>query len=111
MALGGTGGGISAGTANLTGCTVSDNSSAGMGGGGIYTGTANLTNCTVSGNTTRGYGGGLFVDISGNLLNCTIAENTAFGGGGVYLSPNPTSPPILTVRNTIVALNLVDCHS
>jgi len=107
MALGGSGGGISAGTANLTGCTVSDNSSAGLGGGGIYAGTANLTNCTISGNTTRGYGGGIFVDISGNLLNCTIAENTAFGGGGVYLAPNPASPPILTVRNTIVALNLV----
>jgi len=106
MALGGAGGGISAGTANLTGSTVSDNTSAGNGGGGVNAGTANLVNCTVSGNTTRGYGGGLFVDVSGNLLNCTIAENTANTGGGIYLAPNPASPPILTVRNTIIALNL-----
>ena len=108
MALGGSGGGIRATSAlNLTSSTVSNNVGAGDDGGGISAETANLINCTISGNSTRGYGGGLFVDTSGSLLNCTIADNTATGGGGVYLSQNPASPPVLTIRNTIIAMNQV----
>jgi len=126
----GTGGGISATTATLTNCTVSGNSVSSFGvGGGINADSATLTNCTVSGNLVNslGVGGGIKADsatltnctVSGNsagdrgggihtttatLLNCTVAENSAHVGGGLYHNPGGT----FSVRNTIVALNLVD---
>ena len=129
--FGGDGGGIRTSTATLTNCTVSDNVSDGSGGGvfaGIATltrstfsgnsakragggilapGTATLTNCTISGNSAGNSaddtGGGLFAN-SGTLLNCTIVENFANTGGGVFHGSSGT----LNVRNTIIALNLVE---
>jgi predicted outer membrane repeat protein len=100
-AVAGNGGGISATTATLTGSTVYDNS-AGGNGGGISATTATLTNSTVAGNSALTSGGGIATG-SGALLNCTVAENTAHTGGGVF---HPTGT--LTVRNTIIALNLTD---
>jgi parallel beta-helix repeat protein len=127
----GNGGGIAAATATLTNSTVSGNSSITGGGGGINAvTTATLTNCTVSGNLAKsggggidsadvtltnttissntappGAGGGLRVTGAGTntILNCTIAENTAHTGGGVFVSGGT-----LNIKNTIVALNLID---
>jgi hypothetical protein len=81
------------GTATLTDCTVSDNSSvgynagaAGVGNGGTLT----LTNCTVSGNSAQGVygasGGGVSNGGTATLTNCTISGNSvaaqsASGGG------------------------------
>jgi predicted outer membrane repeat protein len=98
------GGGIYADTATLTGSTVSGNITLTNGGGGIFASTATLTNSTVSGNTAVTEGGGIWA-YAGALLNCTIAENIAANGGGVF--HDPATGQALTVRNTIIALNLV----
>jgi len=127
----GAGGGIfTVNPVSLTNCTVSGNSSAmnrgggifslaavtlirstisgntaSVDGGGIYddTATVTLTNSTVSGNTAGNAGGGLFATTA-NLLNCTIVENVAHTGGGLFHNPGGS----FNVRNTILALNLVD---
>src|SRR5262249_23491499 len=55
-------------------------------GGGLYNfhGTATLTNCTVSGNTTFNAGGLFNRDGTLNLIGCTLSGNhaTNFYGGG-----------------------------
>jgi len=122
----GFGGGIRAGTATLTNCTVSGNHTNNDGGGILTTATATLTKCTVSGNSASARGGGINAftatltnsTISGNsaviegggifataatLLNCTVVENIAQTGGGLFHVAGGT----FSVRNTIVALNLV----
>jgi hypothetical protein len=101
---GANGGGIDAGTITLTNCTVSGNTSRDFGGGGIDASTATLTNCTVSGNSAGlGIGGGIEASTA-TLVNCTIAENLANNdAGGLFQVPGGT----FTLRNTIVALNLV----
>ena len=124
---GGGGGGIITTTATLTNSTVSGNTAAAGGGGGIVANTATLTDSTVSGNTAAGDGGGVGAQtvtltnstVSGNsatqngggiwsvtatLLNCTVVENTALTGGGLFHNAGGT----FSIRNTIVALNLVD---
>ena len=102
---GGFGGGISANdNATLTNCTVSGNVSD-RSGGGVFAADATLTNCTISGNSARDEGGGV-ATIRGTLTNCTITENSAHTGGGVF---HWTSVPgTITVKNTIIAQNLVD---
>jgi predicted outer membrane repeat protein len=99
------GGGVQAtSTATVTGSTVSGNTATGSG-GGINTATANLTNSTVSGNTSTGSGGGGILAVTATLLNCTVAENVGHtGGGGLF----HLAGGAFTVKNTIVALNLVD---
>jgi hypothetical protein len=97
------GGLMTSGTATMTNCTVSGNSAFSGDGGGILASTANLTNCTVSGNSAIGSGGGVNA-ITATLLNCAVVENNAHTGGGLFHNPGGT----FNVRNTIVALNLVD---
>jgi predicted outer membrane repeat protein len=99
---GSVGGGITADTATLTNCTISGNLAA-TDGGGIHANTAKLTNCTISGNIAASNGGGLHA-AEATLLNCTVAENSAHIGGGLFRNAGGT----FSVRNTIVALNLVD---
>jgi hypothetical protein len=96
------GGGIIADLATLGNCTVTGNS-AQVAGGGIFATTAGLLNCTVAANTAGTEGGGINAGTA-MLLNCTIAENIADVGGGLYHAPGGT----FSVKNTIVALNLVD---
>jgi len=96
-------GGINGTTANLSRCTVSGNIAAHGDGGGINVITANLTNCTVAGNFAALGGGGVWAD-GADLLNCTITGNFAHSGGG--LSHNFGGE--FHLRNTLVALNLVD---
>jgi predicted outer membrane repeat protein len=100
---GNNGGGIYAGTPALTNSTVSGNS-AGNDGGGIYAATPAVTNSTVSGNSAATDGGGIWA-ASATLLNCTVVENSAHTGGGVFRF---LLDGTFSVRNTIVALNLVD---
>ncbi len=95
-------GGVSAGTATLTGCTVSGNS-ANRDGGGLDATVATLTNSTVSGNSAGGRGGGINADVL-TLLNVTVTDNIAHTGGGIFLDSEGRG----SVRNTIVAGNLVD---
>jgi parallel beta-helix repeat protein len=98
----GDGGGIwGSNTTTLTNCTMSGNASS-QRGGGINVTTANLTNCTVSGNSAVIEGGGVY-STSANMLNCTVVENVAGTGGGLF----HVTGGMFSVRNTIVALNLV----
>jgi predicted outer membrane repeat protein len=99
-AIGG-GGILATTTATLSNSTVSGNTASERG-GGINANTATLTNCTVSGNTAVIEGGGLFATTA-TLLNCTVVENIANTGGGLFHVAGGT----FSVRNTIVALNLV----
>ena len=121
----GSGGGVyNSGQATLTNCTVSGNittvgESSGDpgvdpgGGGGIASvgGTLVVSESTISGNNTGGNGGGVLIldpsagEISpgpaGSITNSTIAQNA---GGGLYLD----TPRSFTIKNTILAGNLVD---
>ncbi len=81
-------------TANFSGLTIMGGTTANAGGGlNVNGGTATLTNCTISGNSSGvgssygGYGGGLS-NKGGNvtLKDCTISGNTVedgSGGGGL----------------------------
>ncbi|RLS77917.1 MAG: hypothetical protein DWI02_09345, partial [Planctomycetota bacterium] len=86
------GGGLfvaASGTASLTNCIVSGNStqstSGGYGGGGVYSrGTTSLANSTVSGNTAAKRGGGVYVSYgTTTLTNVTVSGNSANYGGGL----------------------------
>ena len=81
-------------TADFNGLAITGGSTAGTGGGvNVSNGTADLTDCTISGNTSGrnggygGYGGGL-CDAGGNLTlsGCIVAGNIVgdgSGGGGL----------------------------
>ena len=97
-------GGINANAVTATNCTVSGNVAVGGSGGGISAPAVTLTNCTVSGNVAGTSGGGIADSDGGTLLNCTVAENVAHVGGGLFYGAGLT----FSVKNTIVALNLVD---
>ena len=100
---GGEGGGVRVSAeATVTNSTISGNVAM-TAGGGLDAGTANLTNCTICGNSAGTTGGGLFATRAA-VLNCTIAENSAHTGGGLYHKSGSS----FSVKNTIVAMNLVD---
>jgi hypothetical protein len=94
------GGGVNnSGTANLTNCTISGNSSLENGGGlANYGGTISLDDCTVSDNiqrATSGYGGGGVFNADGTaaLTDCTFSGNSSAvsggaveNGGAIYLT-------------------------
>jgi hypothetical protein len=110
VGLGGSGGGLSAHGAHITGSTIDHNSAPAAGGvcacgdtSGVY---LTLVDSTISGNrATVGTGGG----ISGYGLtsyNNTIAFNyAADGGGGVYALVLPPGPTALKLQSTIIADN------
>ena len=106
------GGGIAAlySTVSLTGCTISDNSSAGSEGGPGFGGgiTAadrspmTLIDCTVSGNHTTDRGGGIATDSQLTLTGSTVSDNSAgYLGGGIYASRAPS----ITLTNSTVSGN------
>jgi hypothetical protein len=77
-------------TATLTGLTIADGSTGGVGGGVLNLGTATLTNCTIGG-SSAGYGGGLLSDGTLMLDHCTISGNTAsIEGGGLWINGTAT---------------------
>ena len=99
------GGGIfNSGTVTLAGCTLSRNSTSGIGGAALsVSGTMNLTDCTISGNTAP-FSAGLYLGGTSTLIACTISANTATlpSGGlpaGIYIRGTTT------LVNTIVAGN------
>ncbi len=74
------------GTATLTDCIVSGNSTFDGNGAGVNNkGTLALVNCTVSENSTRASGsaGGLATYGMATLTGCTISGNSAWSGGGL----------------------------
>ncbi len=99
------GGGIYAGSVNVTGSTVDGNvaafrgggifasngiidastisNSSAVDGGGAYLPDATLTNVTISGNTAERTGGGLYALSTISATNITVTGNTAGGGGGL----------------------------
>ena len=104
---GGVGGGIfNAGTLTLTNSTVSGNNADGDG-GGIYNangGTATLTNITVSGNNAGVDGGGVFNDGGGTmtLTNSTVSGNNAGDDAGGVRNANGGT---MMLTNTTVSGN------
>jgi len=90
-AYGGAGGGIGmageGSVLNISGGTISDNSTDGSGGGVAVNGrrgTVNISGGTIAGNAAR-YGGGISIDGTEDTLNMyggTIADNTATENGG-----------------------------
>ena len=91
-------------TSTLDQCTISGNTSKGVGGGGafLYSGSATVTNTTISGNhCTTGRGGGLFLYKSNSTFkNCTISGNSApTDGGNVYMNDAST---VATLKNTTI---------
>jgi parallel beta-helix repeat protein len=92
----------STGTAQLLGCTISDN----MFGGIIISGRqSTIINCTISRNTYPGTGGGILFGGVGStlsIMNSTISGNSSGSyGGGIAKNDNA----FLTIANTIVAGN------
>jgi CSLREA domain-containing protein len=88
-------------TANLTGCSVVNNSARAMSAGGIEGNSyIALTNCTVSGNGGW-YGGGLWIQGTAAIVNSTICSNSAVQGGGIY----QFSSGAVALLNSIVAGN------
>ncbi len=80
----GIGGGLyNIGTVTLTDCTVSGNS-ASTGGGVFNLGTATLSDSTISGNSASYVAGGLWNYGTATLTDCTVSGNSAGSGGGVY---------------------------
>jgi len=82
-------------------------------GGGIFHNDDDLTivNSTIDGNTAA-IGGGLYINFSTDVIidNSTITSNTAtdpvVGGGGIF-----SDDPLVTVRSTIIALNIAPVNT
>lgn len=113
------GGGIhlKASDADITGNTISGNTSGGGGGGGIYStdpsGTAectiDLTDNDIIHNTTSGYGGGVLIankNQTAAINGGSISGNTALNGGGIGM----TSESSITVDGTAVTDNTADSY-
>lgn len=108
----GEGGGfyISGGKVNVTNSTFSNNSAAGDGGAisavdlGV---TVTAANSTFAGNTATGRGGVIYNESAAvTVINSTLTGNAAGQGGGVYNDNNdPTFVSMLSIGNTIAALN------
>ncbi|HEX5265690.1 MAG TPA: right-handed parallel beta-helix repeat-containing protein, partial [Acidimicrobiales bacterium] len=105
----GTGGALhNAGTADVTGATISGNSSGGSG-AGIFNGTdaqLGLTDTTVSGNAAGGNGGGIYNDgtltVTGGQVSGNQADDST--GGGVYNDSHGS----LTITGATVSGNSAD---
>lgn len=99
-ALGG-GGILNAATLRVTNSTIAQNSA--QNGGGIYNylGIMTVTNSTLSGNTASGGGGGIDNDVGTlTVTNSTLAGNAATNaGGGIF------NTFLLTVTNSTLAGN------
>jgi hypothetical protein len=105
------GGGIailSNGTANISGCVLTDNSvgSGGYGllsGGGIVNeGTLNVIQSTLTNNTAPQLGGGIFNTGNGtlNVIQSTLSNNSAGGGGAISTELHR---PVTLMNSTVTA--------
>jgi predicted outer membrane repeat protein len=76
---------ITSGTVTISGLTIANGNSTGIGGGIVNSGTLTLTNCTVSGSTATAEGGGIY-NAGGTLTvnNGTFSGNSSNDGGGIF---------------------------
>lgn len=116
------GGGIwcGQGKAIITDSAIVANDAGGAGtigdGGGVYVGNlgdVTITNTTIGKNLAGRRGAGIYNFLGKVLLtNSTVAENETVGanagdGGGVYNDSSGSTSGVFTVRNTIIAKNIV----
>lgn len=101
--------------ADISGLTVTENSTSYNGGGIKISGGGEYTfnNCKITNNSTtfgngeNGYGGGIYIDTTGTVTftNCTITGNTAADnqnsskGGGIYLNSGTLTTTGCTINN------------
>lgn len=101
--------------ADISGLTVTGNSTSYNGGGIKISGGGEYTfkdcqitnNSTTFGNGENGYGGGIYIDTTGTVTftNCTITGNTAADnlssskGGGIYLNTGTLTTTGCTINN------------
>ena len=101
--------------ADISGLTVTENSTSYNGGGIKISGGGEYTfkdcqitnNSTTFGNGENGYGGGIYIDTTGTVTftNCTITGNTAADnlssskGGGIYLNSGTLRTTGCTINN------------
>jgi len=102
---------VNGGTVNVNSSTISNNEARGAGlgsGGGIHIkagGIANVNISTISGNGSVNDGGGIYNNGSLFIDASTIANNAAAEVGGGIANEAPVQ---LTIKNTIIALNIAD---
>ena len=74
------------GSAYLSGCTISNNSSTSVGGGvsNSFGGSLTLSHCSISGNSAATGGGLNSYESATTLTDCTISGNSALNAGGLY---------------------------
>jgi len=82
---------------NVSGCTITGNSTSYFGGGISYC-PGEITGCNISGNSA-GYGGGIS-GCWGEIRDCNISGNSAEYGGGVYYC-----------YGEITGCNIIDNHA
>jgi hypothetical protein len=92
----------------VTGSTISDNTTLGVGGGVFVTSSeVHLVNTTISGNHASVHGGGIGIQGGQTYLeNATVTDNranAASGGGGIY---NGSAAAAANFANSIIAGNL-----
>jgi hypothetical protein len=96
------------GTLTVSGGDVSSNV-AGNGGGIYNAGTATVSGCTLSGNFVKyqGQGGGIYNAGTATVSGCTLSGNSAYQGqgGGIY---NAGTAAALTVLDSIFSSNSPD---
>ena len=76
--------------ANISNCTITNNS-AGTHGGGLYYCNGDITDCLITDNSAE-YGGGGLYGCDGQITNCEITNNAAtlvYGGGGLSSGDGP----------------------
>jgi len=102
------------GLISVTGCTFHDNGASNWGGGiTSFAGTVNVTNSTFYANIAFsrqetgifGVGGGIANFGTLNLTNSTVTANFSGAGGSGVFSGNGSTPGVVNVKSTIIALN------
>lgn len=89
----------------MTGSTISNNSTNGLGGGMFanYDSTIALTNSTLSGNTAISDGGGIHTDGTLAVANSTVSGNSADANGGGFFIADSDAVAITLVNSTVSA--------
>jgi uncharacterized repeat protein (TIGR02543 family) len=76
--------------AAISGLTIANGNTPGLGGGIVNTGTLTVSNSAFSGNTAGGEGGGISNQATQTVSNSTFSGNTAGEGGGIYNNATQT---------------------
>lgn len=89
------GGGLLATYVNISGGTISNNTSEREGGGVYCGGIMTMTGGTIEGNHSELHGGGVHIAGSFTMTGGTIANNTSSQGGGIYRSHDWNNSPMV----------------